>query len=388
MRATRIPPLSLSRHRHLDFFWVFAMAALSATSCGSDSSVSIVETGAIEVTSSTTGGAPDPDGYTVSSDAGAGQPIGINASLTLSDVLPGQHTVELSGLAPNCTVSGPNPDAVTVVANATAQSSFTVTCVSGSIEISTATSGTALDPDGYAVSLDGAPEQPIGINASLTLTDFAPGLHTVELSGLASNCTVTGANPNTVTVVANATVQSSFTVTCVSGSIEIITETSGTAPDPDGYSVSLDGGTEQAIGINASLTLSDVAAGSHTVGLSGLASNCTVTGSNPRTVTVVSNTTAQVTLDVTCTSPGNIRVTVSTTGTNIPGLFIAVVSPPTLYFFEVGPNGSVTSGPLTVGSHTVGLGVGPNCSVTGSSSQTVTVQSGLTTDVNFTVVCS
>jgi hypothetical protein len=278
------------------------MAALSAISCGSDSSVSTVETGAIEVTSSTTGGLLDPDGYTVSLDATSGQPIGINASLTLTDVAPGQHMVELSGLTSNCTVTGSNPTAVTVVANATAQSSFTVTCVSGSIEIITATSGTDLDPDGYAVSLDGAPEQPIGISASLTLTDVTPGQHTVELSGLASNCTVTG--------------------------------------------------------------------------------------SNPRAVTVVAGATGQVSLDVICSSPGNIQVTVSTTGANIPGLFIVFIQPPSLYFLEISPNGSVTSQPLSVGGHTVTLGVSPNCSVTGSTTQTVTVQAGVTTQVNFTAVCS
>jgi hypothetical protein len=367
---------------------MLAMAALAAIGCSSDSSVNTVETGAIEVNSSTTGSLLDPDGYAVSLDAGSGQPIGSNASLTLSDIVPGQHTVELSDIASNCTVSGPNPGAITVVANATAQSSFTVTCVSGSIEIITATSGTPLDPDGYTVSLDATPGQPVGINASLTLSDVAPGQHTVELSGLASNCTVTGSNPQVVTVVANATAQSSFAVTCESGSIEIITATSGTALDPDGYDVSLDGAPQQPIGINASLTLTDVAPGQHTVELSGLASNCGVTGANPKTVRVVANTTAQVSLDVTCGSPGNIRVIVSTTGTNIPGLFIAFVSPPALYFFEVVPNGSVTSGPLSVGSHTVNLGVSPGCSVTGGSARTVTVQSGATTDVNFTVVCS
>jgi hypothetical protein len=388
MRGTRIPPLPLRRYPPFNFFWVFAMAACSTISCGSDGSVSTVETGAIEVNSSTTGSLLDPDGYAVSLDAASGQTIGINASLTLSDIVPGQHTVELSGIAPNCTVTGPNPGAITVVANATAQSSFTVTCVSGSIEIITATSGTPLDPDGYTVSLDATPGQPVGINASLMLSDVAPGQHTVELSGLASNCTVTGSNPEVVTVVANATAQSSFAVTCESGSIEIITATSGTALDPDGYDVSLDGAPQQPIDINASLTLTDVTPGQHTVELSGLASNCGVTGANPETVRVVANTTAQVSLDVACGSPGKIRVTVATTGTNIPGLFIAFVSAPTLYFFEVDPNGSTTSGPLSVGSHTVDLGVGPNCSVTGSRTRTVTVQSGLTTDVNFTVACS
>jgi hypothetical protein len=206
----------------------------------------------------------------------------------------------------------------------------------------------------------------------------------VELSDLATNCTVTEVNPGAVTVVANATVQSSFTVTCVSGSIEIITATTGT--DPDGYAASLDGGPQQAIGINGSLTLSDVAAGPHRVLLEGLASNCSVNGANPKTVTVVGNATVQAPFDVTCGNPGNIRVNVTTTGTHIPGLFIAVF-PPAFDFMEVSPNGSTTSHALSVGNHTVTLAVPTTCTVTSAASQTVTVQPEATTDVYFTVVC-
>ncbi|HSE46138.1 MAG TPA: hypothetical protein VLA89_12500, partial [Gemmatimonadales bacterium] len=114
MRATRIPPPPLRRDPPRDFLLVFAMAALSAISCGSDSSVSTVETGAIEVTSSTTGSLLDPDGYTVSLDVASGRPIGINESLTLTDIAPGQHTVELSGFTSNCTVTGSNPTEVAV----------------------------------------------------------------------------------------------------------------------------------------------------------------------------------------------------------------------------------------------------------------------------------
>src|SRR2546426_7578701 len=42
-------------------------------------------------------------------------------------------------------------------------------------------------------------------------------------------------------------------------------------------------------------TFPDVAAGDHSVGLSGIASNCSVSGANPQTVTVSSNSTASTT---------------------------------------------------------------------------------------------
>ncbi|HSE67289.1 MAG TPA: hypothetical protein VLB12_09890, partial [Gemmatimonadales bacterium] len=122
MRATRITLLPFRHDPPNHFLWMFVMAALTAVSCTSDS-MSSVETGAIEVTSSTTGGLADPDGYTVSVDGTSGQSIGINASITVTDLAPGPHTVELSGLASNCTVTESNPAEVTVEANATAHSS-------------------------------------------------------------------------------------------------------------------------------------------------------------------------------------------------------------------------------------------------------------------------
>src|SRR2546426_1687659 len=47
-------------------------------------------------------------------------------------------------------------------------------------------------------------------------------------------------------------------------------------------------------------TFPDVAAGDHSVGLSGIASNCSVSGANPQTVTVSSNSTASTTFEVSC----------------------------------------------------------------------------------------
>src|SRR5919204_440454 len=60
----------------------------------------------------------------------------------------------------------------------------------GSLNVITFTSGSDPDPDGYGVSVDGAPGQPIGTNSSLTLARLTPGDHTVQLGEVASNCTV------------------------------------------------------------------------------------------------------------------------------------------------------------------------------------------------------
>ena len=60
------------------------------------------------------------------------------------------------------------------------------------------------------------------------------------------------------------------------GNLTVSTSTSGANLDPDGYTVAVDGGPGQAIGINGSLSFTNQAAGSHSVTLSGVAVNCTV----------------------------------------------------------------------------------------------------------------
>jgi len=84
----------------------------------------------------------------------------------------------------------------------------------GNITITTSTTGQNFDPDGYTVTLDGDTSSHIGINTNITLSRIAAGDHSLSLSGVASNCAVTGANPETVTVPSGATAQASFAITC------------------------------------------------------------------------------------------------------------------------------------------------------------------------------
>jgi Tol biopolymer transport system component len=165
-------------------------------------------TGAIRVTVTTSGSPTDPDGYTVVLDgADPGLPVETTGEVTFPDVPAGTHTVALTGTAANCTVAEGASRGVTVAAGETAEVGLTVTCAepAASIELTTATTGFSLDPDGYAVSLDGGAAQPIGVNATLSLPGLSPGSHTVTLSGIAANCHLDGENPRTVEVVAGPT---------------------------------------------------------------------------------------------------------------------------------------------------------------------------------------
>jgi hypothetical protein len=119
---------------------------------------------------------------------------------------------------------------------------------------------------------------------------------------------VQGDNPRTASVVAGAGSGVSFTVTCTAppsnaGTLRVITATTGSNVDPDGYIFAVDGGAPQPVGANATLALEGLPPGPHAVRLSGLATNCHLAGENPRTVTVTAGSTGTVAFTVTCQTP-------------------------------------------------------------------------------------
>src|SRR5207237_9132285 len=114
-------------------------------------------------------------------------------------------------------------------------------------------------------------------NTSPTYTGLTTTSHTVQPNGIPTNCSVSEANPQTVTVPAGGTAQASFTITCaaLTGDLTVSTSTSG--PDqPSGYTVSVTGGGSQTIGTSRSATFPGPAAGSPPVTLNRIPSKCTV----------------------------------------------------------------------------------------------------------------
>jgi hypothetical protein len=365
--------------------------------CGGGADLAGPTFGGLEITVATSGPEPDPDGYAVSVDGGAPQPIGINGTAERESLPTGAHTIALSGLAANCRADGGLKLSVNIAAGAVAKAAFAVACAptTGTIQVTT-TAGDPADPDGYTLLLDGAELQAIGTSATATLPGVAPGGHTLGLGGVAADCAVDGDNPRPVTVVAGETAAVTIAVTCTPppapGALTVTTQTSGVDPDADGYTISLDGGTGQPIATDASVTILNLAAGDHGVSLAGVADNCQVTGENPRSIPVVSGATAATTFEVTCTAlpptTGTIELTVATSG----------ASPdPDGYGFAVdggapqpiGVNATVSVADLPAGTHTVALsGAAANCTITGDSQRTVTVPAGGTVQVVWTVTCA
>src|SRR5207248_9928879 len=142
----------------------------------------------------------------------------------------------------------------------------------------------------------------IGANGSVTFSGLSAGSHSVQLSGVASNCSVSGGTSRSVDVPAGGTASTSFSVSCaaLSGNLTVSTNTSGSNTDADGYTVTVDGNTSRSISANGSVTFSGLSAGSHSVQLSGVASNCSVSGGTSRRVDVPAGGTASTTFSVSC----------------------------------------------------------------------------------------
>jgi hypothetical protein len=191
---------------------------------GTTFDVACASVGSLVVGTNTTGVDLGTAGFTVAVD-GASQPVATNGTVTYTGLATGSHSVLLSGVPGNCTVSGVNPQSGTVTAGGMTSVTFSISCAplapgSGSLTVTTSTTGSNLsstganlDAAGYTVTVDGTTSQAIATNGSVTFTT-PTGANPVALSGVAANCTVSGANPQTVAVPAGGAATTTFTVTC------------------------------------------------------------------------------------------------------------------------------------------------------------------------------
>jgi Tol biopolymer transport system component len=172
------------------------------------------------------------------------------------------------------------------------------------------------------------------------------------------------------------------------GDLRLVVTTSGADPDPDGYLVTLDGGFPHVVGPATDTTVSGLPSGAHQLLVSGVASNCTLAGDNPRTVQIQSSHSTDAPITINCVAQlGSLRVDVTTTGLDVD---------PDGYQVMVGGSvsGTVASSASVIldvhaGARTVALaGVAPNCAVVVPRSREVTVAFAETTPVVFQVFCA
>jgi TolB protein len=173
------------------------------------------------------------------------------------------------------------------------------------------------------------------------------------------------------------------------GALRVVTETTGSPQDPDGYLLRVDLGTPHALGTNSALSIADIAAGSHDLALDGIAPNCAVRGENPRSSTVESGGTTRVLFTIECaTITGDLEVTLSTEGAALdPNGYLLLLDGEIAA--AVGVHGSVRLTDLAAGQHVVELGgLAPNCVVDGDDRRTITITPEAQATLAFRVVCN
>jgi YVTN family beta-propeller protein len=194
--------------------WLWVLAALLVGACSSGPS----EPAALSLSVTTTGSNPDTDGYFYSLDGGVVTALGPNASVTINGLNPGIHQLVFSDVASNCSMTGGTSRSLILSEGITTPLELAVVCEAppapGSLRITTNTTGSDLDIDGYTFAIDGAAAGSIGINTSVTVGGLVPGSHQVVIGGIAANCTLAGGTTRSVTITSGALTDLQLAVTC------------------------------------------------------------------------------------------------------------------------------------------------------------------------------
>jgi hypothetical protein len=276
--------------------------------------------GMLVVSTFTTGGDPDRDGFQLTIDGV--NSVTLEPTDTAQVIVPsGRHALGLLGVAGQCAVDPGTPLDVDIGPQGPTPVAFEVNCPAVGARVTITTTGLDIDQDGYRVVVDGIDQAPIPSNAVAFIRSEA-GSRTIALNGLAPNCTSAGPVSQTVTIVPDQATPVEFAVVCTAttGVIEVSLSASGTKTSGT-YQVIVDG-TRQA----QPLTGSDsdaifVSGGDHLVQLEAPGQCSVVTAPQSVNVTVgeLVRDTVEVKFAVNCTvSPprasGTVLITAPTTG--------------------------------------------------------------------------
>ena len=177
--------------------------------------------GTVRVTTVTTGGELDPNGYVAMSEGMQLAIVGANTATTIPGVRAGRQLIWIGDVASNCRVVTPNPVDVDVPFPGTAEVTFAVECVlSGALRVTVATTGVDVNHNGYIVTI-GAPSVSfagsltVPPNGSVTFASLRPAAdYRVMLHALGANCDVVGADIQTVGVIGGDTASVMVEVVC------------------------------------------------------------------------------------------------------------------------------------------------------------------------------
>lgn len=166
-----------------------------------------------------------------------------------------------------------------------------------SIRVSVATTGEDLDVDGYEVVLDGVVTGKLTSVAEFSSTT---GIHSVELTNVASNCTVSDPSPRRIDLSANQIATVDFTVECRGTGIDLFTRTTGDIL-PGSYMVVVDSQLPQKVSPTGIVRIR-LPAGRHSVELSA-PDQCVAAEGDRRGIVVAAGAYVDVAFDLTCGVP-------------------------------------------------------------------------------------
>jgi Tol biopolymer transport system component len=170
------------------------------------------------------------------------------------------------------------------------------------------------------------------------------------------------------------------------GKLSVLVQVSGGDLDVDGFDILVDGESRLHVDLNRTAVIEDLAPGTHTVALGGVASNCDVTGSQPRKVVVSRGETVGVTLAVECFATG-VQIQMSTVGLDpdLNGYSVKVGDAPAVQVFSSGA-GIVSR--LSPGIHGVSIGdFTPNCRAAAGNPSQVQVTPRSVVTITLEVEC-
>lgn len=232
--------------------------------------------------------------------AGVAVPNYALAVRTCNLLLIARHTVELTGVAENCTVvGGAVRDSVWLLQRRrgtdprsdTTRVQFDIECVDagtlGTAQVVADLPSVTTGP--LDVLIDGAPSGVVTPGDTATLSALLPGNRTFELGGLPSFCT---AEPDTATVPEAATVDVTLTAACnipvdelEPGEVAVSLATIGAGEEPDAFLIKVDGEVRGGASPGADAIVSGLPASTPTVLLlSQEAGSCRVATANPLVV--------------------------------------------------------------------------------------------------------
>src|SRR4051794_7960641 len=112
----------------------------------------------------------------------------------------------------------------------------------GTLDVTTQTSGSEPDPNGYVLTVDESSVN-IGPGASLSVPDLTVGEHQLGLAGVAANCRGDTANPNRAMVAQGQRTSVTFRIECTAtvGTLELVVATAGQSRPSGPYHLLLDG---------------------------------------------------------------------------------------------------------------------------------------------------